>query len=69
MLIQTFKIQIENDRIALQNTNQVRENPNDTVAIDKLESCLLLENRLHSEDRIELAEAYVLTENPKRPLK
>ena len=65
------EIQIENDRIAFTKyKDQVRENPNDTVAIDKLEKLLTsLENRASTpEDRIELAEAYVLTENPKKAI-
>ena len=65
------EIQIENDRIAFTKyKDQVRENPNDTVAIDKLEKLLTsLENRASTpEDRIELAEAYVLTETPKKAI-
>lgn len=64
-------IQIEKDRIAFTKyKDQVRENPNDTTALANLEKILpSMENRASTpEDRIGLAEAYVLTENPKKAI-
>ena len=65
------EVRIENDKIAFTKyKDQVRDNPNDTTALAKLEKLLpTMESRSSSpDDLIQLSEAYVLTENSQKAI-